>query len=127
MRASAWPASTSGSARLSALGAAARSQPRPLFLLRATPDEAAPPPPDAGKKPATKTAKAAKAAKPVGSRGRKSTAVGTTWSGDGSGEVDALGQDRVTALGKAQDYNINVTHGQNLAHLDSLYVGNTLG
>ena len=71
------------------------------------------------------------AAKPAGSRGQKSTTAGTAWSGGGggggAGEVDALGRDRLTALGQAQDYNINVSHGQNLAHLDSLFVGKTLG
>ncbi|KAK9829417.1 hypothetical protein WJX72_005740 [[Myrmecia] bisecta] len=35
--------------------------------------------------------------------------------------------DYLSNLGQAQDYNINVTHGQNSQHLDSLFTGNFLG
>ena len=117
-------ACSSGSARGSA---SARARAR-LPALQATKKGKGgagpvPPPPDAAAAP-TPAKKAAAKKPPAGSRGVPTTAKDTAWGGS---EVDALGRDRLAALGRNQDYNINVTHGQNLAHLDSLFVGKTLG
>lgn len=41
---------------------------------------------------------------------------------------DALAQaDYLYELGASQQYNINVSHGQNVAFIDSLFTGNRLG
>lgn len=37
------------------------------------------------------------------------------------------GADYLSELGKRQNYNINVEHGQSSTHIDSLFTGNVLG
>jgi len=129
------PGGASTSARASAGPTSARAtplraaRPRPLQAKKkggggpTSPSPPTPTPPAADDNAAPPAPPATPSKKPAGSRGTPTTTAGTGWGA----EVDALGRDRLDALGKAQDYNINVTHGQNLAHLDSLFVGKTLG
>eukprot|EP00798_Chlamydomonas_sp_ICE-L_P019347 gene19347-25995_t len=48
---------------------------------------------------------------------------GSSWGAKEKGSE----KDFLHALGANQDYNINVSHGQNVAYIDALFVGNTLG
>jgi len=116
-------ASTSACSSAGARGSAAGRARVRLPALQATkknkggpgPASPPPPPPEAGTSsptPSTTTKKEEgskpKARKPpAGSRSVPTTTQDTAWSA----EVDALGRDHLAALGKAQDYNINVTHG----------------
>lgn len=51
----------------------------------------------------------------------------SSWTGKRVGQKAGDETDFLSNLGSGQDYNINVDHGQNLQHLDSLFAGKMLG
>jgi len=63
-----------------------------------------------------------------GSGGTASRRTGGDWAALRADEgLDGKGADYLANLGQAQDYNINVDHGQSWQYIDSLFAGNFLG
>ncbi|CAG9462170.1 unnamed protein product [Pedinophyceae sp. YPF-701] len=68
---------------------------------------------------------AVRAVSPEAELPKRGARVSESWKTREDGAEDD--EDLLAAIGKKQNYNINVDHGQNIEHLDHLYAGGFLG
>ncbi|CAK0780317.1 hypothetical protein CVIRNUC_005010 [Coccomyxa viridis] len=60
-------------------------------------------------------------------RGKAKKRFASSWDAKAAGAAEGTKADYLSNLGQAQEYNINVTHGQSSKYIDHLFTGETLG